>query len=57
MVVPVFIINCHCSEKLAAGPVINQAKTIKNAIIIAELLPENFVIVLANFSKKSGFDF
>jgi hypothetical protein len=52
MVVPVFIANCHVSEKLKKGPVAAQAKMTRKAPVKAYELPAQEVIVFENFSKK-----
>ena len=56
IVVPVFITNCHVSEKSKMGPVTIQIIITNKAIMKAYVVPENFVAFCAIFSKKSSFD-
>lgn len=51
IVVPVFITNCHVSEKLNNGPLISQTTTVLAAIRKAVGLPVAFVSLVENVSN------
>jgi len=52
MVVPVFITNCHVSEKLKIGPVMPQIRITKKAIIKAQGVPVALVTIVEKLLKK-----